>query len=63
MLSGALLKVLFAILLGLVAVQMYFQNKPSASVSTASSDILPSLAIGFLTGLFSGFFGVGGGVV
>jgi uncharacterized membrane protein YfcA len=62
-LSGVLLKSLFALLLTGVAVQMFLDKKASKAGSSSSSRLVATLAVGFLTGVFSGFFGVGGGVV
>ncbi|OPY80533.1 MAG: Sulfite exporter TauE/SafE [Syntrophorhabdus sp. PtaU1.Bin153] len=62
-LSGALLKGLFAILLIMVAVQMFVHKKAEGQDRPQPPGVLPSLVVGFLVGFFSGFFGVGGGII
>jgi uncharacterized membrane protein YfcA len=61
-LSGSILKALFGVLLVLLATQLFFQKKkPEDSTGGVYSAVFPTLIVGFLVGLFSGFFGVGGG--
>jgi len=63
-LSGPLLKALFGIFLVIMASQMYFQEKRNGESSDVVSPApIPTLVLGFLVGIFSGFFGVGGGVL
>jgi uncharacterized membrane protein YfcA len=63
-LQGPLLIRLFGLLLIVLSVQMYFQKKEVAeSEKFLAPSILPTLLTGFLVGIFSGFFGVGGGVI
>lgn len=61
---GPLLQELFAWLLILLALQMFFQEAETIeTVSSFSPDFAVTMLIGFLVGGFSGFFGVGGGVI
>ncbi len=63
-LSGAMLKAIFGLLLVILALQMFFQKKgPEDSAKHPYPEALPVLLVGFLGGLFSGFFGLGGGVL
>jgi len=63
-LKGPLLIKLFALLLIVLSVQMLFQKKEvEESEEFLSPPFLPTLFIGFLVGVFSGFFGLGGGVI
>jgi hypothetical protein len=63
-LKGPMLKTLFGVLLISIAVQMFFQKK---SWGNDTRHVLPRISIvliiGFLVGLFSGFFAVGGAVI
>ena len=55
---------LFALLLIVLSVQMLFQKKEvEESGEFLSPPFFPSLFVGFLVGVFSGFFGLGGGVI
>ena len=63
-LKGPLLKALFGSLLIILSAQMLFQKKgldESGKISSPRS--LPTLITGFSVGVFSGFFGLGGGVL
>jgi hypothetical protein len=62
-LSGPLLKALFAVLLMGVAVQMLLDKKTTENGPASPAKPVSTLVVGFLTGLFSGCFGVGGGVI
>lgn len=63
-LSATLLKSLFAILLTSVALQMLLQKKGARGPDApAGTHVFSALAVGLLVGLFSGFFGVGGGII
>jgi uncharacterized membrane protein YfcA len=63
-LKGSLLKALFGSLLIILALQMILQKKgPEESGKHFSPQPLPTLIIGFLVGVFSGFFAIGGGVI
>lgn len=62
-LSGGFLKFLFAVLLTGVAVQMFLDRKTIGNGPASPERPGATLVVGFLTGLFSGFFGVGGGVI
>jgi len=63
-LRGPLLKILFAILLIALSVQMFLQRETKGKPQDDSSVPLPlTLFLGFWVGFFSGFFGLGGGVV
>ncbi|MCX5907368.1 MAG: sulfite exporter TauE/SafE family protein [Deltaproteobacteria bacterium] len=62
--SGTLLKTLFGILLIGLSAQMFLQKKgPEGSKEHPSPEIVPTLVVGFFGGLFSAFFGLGGGVL
>ncbi len=61
---GRVLKILFGSLLVIVSGQMLLQKKGPEDPGTLSPPrSLPTLIIGFLVGVFSGFFGLGGGVI
>jgi uncharacterized membrane protein YfcA len=63
-LKGPLLIKLFGLLLIILALQMLFQKKEvEPSKEILSPPFLPTVFIGFFVGLFSGFFGLGGGVI
>ena len=63
-LKGPLLIKLFALLLIFLSSQMLFQKKEvDESEEVLSPPFLPTLFIGFFVGVFSGFFGLGGGVI
>jgi len=64
-LGGPVLKTLFGIVLLVTAVQMILQKaRPGeAGEAFAMPKPAPTLLVGFLVGMFSGFFGLGGGVV
>jgi len=63
-LRGPLLKALFGALLIILSGQMLSQKKgPEELPDHPSPQFLPALLIGFLVGIFSGFFGLGGGVL
>jgi len=63
-LKGPLLIKLFALLLIVLSVLMLFQKKEvEESGEFLSPPFFPTLLIGFLVGVFSGFFGLGGGVI
>jgi uncharacterized membrane protein YfcA len=62
--KGPLLIKLFAALLIVLSLQMFFQKKEAAeSERMLSPSLFPILLIGFLVGIFSGFFGLGGGII
>jgi len=62
--KGPLLIRLFAVLLNVLSLQMFFQKEEAAeSGKILSPSRLLTLLTGFLVGLFSGFFGLGGGVI
>ncbi len=62
--KGPLLIRLFAVLLSVLSLQMFFQKEEAAkSGEILCPSRLPTLLTGFLVGLFSGFFGLGGGVI
>jgi len=62
--NGTLLKFLFALLLTATALQMFAEKKgPEAAPPQTPAGVIPALALGLVVGLFSGFFGVGGGVI
>lgn len=64
LLKGPLLKSLFGSLLIILSVQMLIQKKgPEESGGDFSPLPLPTLIIGLLVGVFSGFFAIGGGVI
>ena len=64
LLKGPLLKSLFGSLLIILSVQMLIQKKgPEESGGDFSPPPLPTLIIGLLVGVFSGFFAIGGGVI
>lgn len=64
LLKGPLLTSLFGSLLIILSVQILLQEKgPEESGGHSSPKPLPTLIIGLLVGVFSGFFGVGGGVI
>lgn len=61
---GALLQELFAWLLILLALQLFFQEaETEETIRSFPPDRAVTILIGFLVGGFSGFFGVGGGVI
>ena len=63
-LKGPLLIKLFALFLIVLAIQMLFQKKEvGESERFISPPFLPTVFIGFFVGIFSGFFGLGGGVI
>jgi uncharacterized membrane protein YfcA len=63
-LRGPLLKTLFATLLIALAVQMFLQRERMGKFQGDSPVLpIPTLWLGLLVGFFSGFFGLGGGVV
>jgi len=63
-LKGPLLKALFGSLLIILSAQMLFQKKGLVESGKISSPrALPTLITGFSVGVFSGFFGLGGGVL
>jgi len=63
-LEGPLLKTLFGSLLVLLSAQMLLQKKgPEESGKYPSPRSFPTLIIGLLVGIFSGFFALGGGVI
>ncbi len=62
-LGAALLKSLFALLIAGVAIQMFLQRKDAGQVIASAPRPVPTLVVGLLVGLFSGFFGVGGGII
>lgn len=63
-LSGSVLRTLFGIILILLSTQMLLQRKGlEESKEHPSPRTFLVLIVGFLVGLFSGFFGLGGGVV
>jgi hypothetical protein len=63
-LKGPLLKALFGSLLIILSAQMLLQKKgPEESGEHPSPRSFPTFITGFLVGVFSGFFGLGGGVL
>ena len=63
-LQGSVLRTLFGILLVIVSVQMLLQKKsPADSGGQGPWGAVPALAVGMVVGVFSGFFGIGGGIV
>jgi len=61
---GRVLKILFGCLLVITSGQMIRQKKGAEAQEILSLPrVLPTLFIGFLVGLFSAFFGLGGGVI
>jgi len=64
-LSGPILKALFGIVLILTSAQMILQRKAAGEggESFVVPDRIPTLIVGFLVGVFSGFFGLGGGAL
>lgn len=64
-LRGPILKTLFGIVLVLTSTQMLLQKKAAgeAGESFVLPNPIPTLIVGFLVGVFSGFFGLGGGVI
>jgi len=63
-LKGPLLQALFGVVLVITSLQMFLEQKISAETSNFSPSLpFPAIIIGFLVGVFSGFFGLGGGVI
>lgn len=63
-LKGPLLRTLFGSLLIILSAQMFLQKKvPEESGSHPFPGSYNTLIIGFAVGVFSGFFGLGGGVI
>jgi hypothetical protein len=63
-LPGSVLRTLFGILLIMVSLQMFLQKKRSEdSGNQGFRQAFPALAVGMVVGVFSGFFGIGGGIV
>jgi uncharacterized protein len=64
-LKGAVLKTLFGIVLVITSAQMILQKKGAGEAGEVFVIPKPSptLFVGFLVGIFSGFFGLGGGVI
>jgi uncharacterized protein len=64
-LPSHVLRPLFGILLILISAQMFWQKKGSGDTPDTSSPPQPStvLMVGAVVGLFSGLFGLGGGVI
>jgi uncharacterized membrane protein YfcA len=64
LLTGLLLKTIFGSLLIILSAQMLLQRKgPDESGPDSSPRPLPTLIIGLVVGVFSGFFAIGGGVI
>jgi len=65
MLKGPVLKTLFGLVLVVTSAQMLLQKKAAGEAGEAFviPKPVPTLAVGFLVGMFSGFFGLGGGVI
>jgi len=66
LLQGPLLRVLFGIILMIISAQMLFQKRGVEEIMgdyDSPPRVLPTSIVGFLTGLFAGFFGMGGGVL
>ena len=63
LLSGDWLKGLFGVMQILVALQMIIFNPRLPPERSDSVPLLPLIAVGFSGGVFSAFFGVGGGVI
>ncbi len=62
--SGTLLRTIFGVILLILAIQMFFQGKgPAPSAQHPYPGVFPIMAVGFFVGFFSGFLGLGGGVV
>jgi len=64
-LRGPVLKMLFGIVLIGTSLQMLLQKKAAGEAGEAFvlPRPVPTLIVGFLVGMFSGFFGLGGGVL
>ena len=63
-LKGAVLQTLFGFILILISAQMFLQKKGlEESEDPFPPRAFPTAVVGLLGGLFSGFFGVGGGVL
>ena len=62
-LRGPLMKVFFAILLIVLAGQMFLHREIREKPQGDSAPMLLTIFLGFWVGFFSGFFGLGGGVV
>ncbi len=64
-LRGPVLKILFGIVLIATSGQMLLQKRAAgeAGESFVLPKPVPTLIVGFLVGIFSGFFGLGGGVL
>ena len=63
-LGSGLLRTLFGIILVLISAQMLFQRKDSEAIGESSPPRSAAvLMVGWVTGLFSGVFGLGGGVI
>lgn len=64
-LRGPVLKTLFGVILVITSAQMLLQKKAAGEAGEAFviPKPAPTLIVGFLVGVFSGFFGLGGGVI
>jgi len=63
LLSGTWLKGLFGVMQILVATKLFIFNPRLPPVRNDAVSVGPLLAVGFAGGVFSAFFGVGGGVI
>ncbi len=64
LLSGSVLRILFGVLLISISVQMFLQKTVrDSSPASARPATFPTVLVGFLVGIFSGLFGIGGGVL
>ena len=66
LLEGLLLRVLFGIILIIMSGQMLFQKSGEEDIrgdTDSRPGVLATSIVGILTGLFAGFFGMGGGVL
>ncbi len=64
LLSGSVLRILFGLLLISISIQMFLQKtvREGSPVSPSPATFVTVL-VGFLVGIFSGLFGIGGGVL
>lgn len=66
LLKGSLLRALFGIILIIMSAQMLFQKMGAKEIMVdhySPPRTFPTSIVGFLAGLFAGFFGMGGGVL
>lgn len=61
--SGMVLKSCFALLLVAVGLSMFRDNEAGDRPAAGSAPVAAAFTVGCVIGLFSGFFGIGGGIV